>query len=181
VASPWAQGGVGATSRPWCPLPPRLPTLLRLRPAWLDRKDAIERHVEVLLRPRPCWRAWVAHVFALHEPERAFARALLSRRTGWWVLRSHQQRSCGDFLVVDPSAPRPDGRRVWVVELKSGAPLREGGGGAGIQLSRSDEAVAELVSAGVLGPRVVATRLTGDGELLLRRLSGLPDDDGCLL
>lgn len=162
-------------------MPPRLPTLLRLRPRWLDRPDAIERHVDALLRPRPCWRAWVAHAFAFRPGEQAFARALLERRTGWWVLRSHQQRSCGDFVIVDPSPPRPDRRRVWVVDLKSGAPLREGGGGAGVQLRRSDEAVGELVRRGLLGPSAAPERLTGDAALLLRRLSGEPDAPDPLL
>ena len=63
---------------------------------------------------------------------------LLSRKRNLWLFRCDQKSSCGDFAIVDMSSPQPEGRRLYVLELKSGAPLRFDGKGAEGQLRNSD-------------------------------------------
>jgi len=102
----------------------------------------------------------------LSSREKRFAVALLTRRTNLWLFRTDQKRRAGDFVVVDMSSPDPVRRRVWVVDLKCGAELKVGGGGAGMQLLNAPlavEAVAGLSSS----PPVLAV---GDGVVLLEAL-----------
>ena len=153
-------------------MPPRVPTLLRLRRELLVFRDAAALHVSSVLRPRPCWLPWVLHLFAFRNDEQGFALALLSRCTQLWVYRSNQQRACGDFVIVDLSAADPRRRPVWVVDLKQGAPLREGGGGAGVQLRYAGLAVEALARAGVVGAAVAPRLLTGSAELVLEAFTG---------
>lgn len=124
----------------------RSPYLLRL-PFWL----AARFDLAMLLSHRPDLSGSVARrwleVFALSGPETAFARRLLERKRNLWLFRCHQRRFCGDFAVVDMSAPI--GRRTaWVIELKQGAVLRADVGG--IQLQQVEAALQEL--AGVIEP-----------------------------
>jgi len=109
--------------------------------------------------------------FQLHPRELSFAKKILFERTQIWLWRTHQTALAGDFALVDMSAARPDRRRVWVVDLKLGAPLRFGGGGAGNQLSRADAVVAALSAQGVVGERR-PTLVTGDGRALWCALGG---------
>ena len=75
---------------------------------------------------------------------------------------------CGDFLVVDMSSPDHKRRRAFVMELKSGAPLRLGGGGAGVQLRNAGKAVRDVaLASGVLDAEAPYELVTGDGERLL--------------
>lgn len=147
--------------------------LLRLPARLLARRDAIELLVRRVLRPPTDELARTVHAFAFKCDERSFARALLDRATQLWLYRCHQQRFCGDFVVVDRSSPDPSLRTAWVLDLKRGAPLRLGGGGAGFQLSRADHAVDELVRDGLLAPgRWIAA--TGDADALLGWLTDRP-------
>jgi hypothetical protein len=105
--------------------------------------------------------------FRLHPREHIFATTLLLSHTRIWLWRTHQQRFAGDFALVDMSSPDPRCRRAWIVDLKLGATVKLGGGGAGNQLSRAAHAIAELVDIGVLGMQVRPRFATGDGRALL--------------
>lgn len=112
-------------------------------------------------------RALVAR-FALCPDEKAFVCSLLSARKNFWVFRSHQAGFCGDFVVVDMSAPRRCKRRVWVCDLKRGAALKRGGGGAGNQLmhaAKAVEAVAQDTAA--LDEGAAFEAIVGDRSHLL--------------
>ena len=61
---------------------------------------------------------------------------------------------------------QPIWRRLWVVDLKLGADLKVGGGGAGIQLSGHADAVDALVEHGLVGP-VHPVLAVGDGGRLV--------------
>jgi len=99
-------------------------------------------------------------------------RSLLdSEHPRFWLYRSNQAAACGDFVIVDLSAPDPRRRRVWIVALKLGAALRRGGGPAGWQLRCAAAAVDELVAR-----RVVAepsfSLWSGDSAAVLTALGG---------
>lgn len=92
--------------------------------------------------------------FALTSDEERFVHQLLGsrwssglRKHNLWVFRVHQQRFAGDFVVVDVSSPLRawSGMRlpwwdVFVLDLKMNAPLKLGGGGAGIQMKYAPQA-----------------------------------------
>jgi hypothetical protein len=127
-----------------------LPRLLRLRRATLARSDALGALVARSLRLRSEDLARATHAFAFKCDELWFARRVLSEHPRFWLYRSNQAAACGDFVVVDLSAPDPRRRRVWIVDLKLGAALRRGGGPAGWQLRCAAAAVDELVARGVV-------------------------------
>ncbi len=107
--------------------------------------------------------------FELHPRELRFAREILLDRTQFWLWRTNQKQLAGDFALVDMSSPDPRRRPVWVIDLKLGAEVRFGGGGAGNQLSKAEAAVATLAAMGVVSfqkPRLA----TGDGAALLSAL-----------
>ena len=104
------------------------------------------------------------HAFKLAPYELRFADALTDRHPRFWVYRSHQRRFCGDFFVVDMSSPQPKRRRSWAIDLKRGSRLRRCGS---IQLRNRDQATAELVEAGVIGPSTVPEPLLGDRTAVL--------------
>jgi hypothetical protein len=117
--------------------------------------------------------------FEMHDDEEAFARALLAHRKNLWVFRANQRASCGDFVLVDMSSPRPCSRRVWVVELKRGQALLEGGGGAGFQLVRHRAALDELARRyGVVPLGITCRLLVGDATAVLAALAVLGGGGG---
>ncbi len=99
-------------------------------------------------------------MFALGEPEIAFARALLERRRNLWLYRTNQRHFCGDFLAIDMSPPRD--RPTYALELKAGEPLRLDAGG--VQLSRLDAALAEVAHLTGAGP---VTTARGSADAIL--------------
>jgi len=109
--------------------------------------------------------------FAFKSDELPFARQLLARKGNIWLFRSNQQRLCGDFVLVDMSSPDPSRRPVMVVDLKRGAPLREGGGGTSNQLANAHSAVERLAQHTEIIPRNARYRLwTGDRSAALQHL-----------
>lgn len=104
--------------------------------------------------------------------EWSFARELLERSTQLWLFRSNQRRFCGDFVVVDMSASRPERRRAWLVDLKLGAPLRVGGGGAGVSFRNGPRAVGEIArTTGAIRADMEPARITGDRRAVLALLT----------
>jgi len=108
--------------------------------------------------------------FELHPREHLFAKKILLERTQLWLWRTHQGALAGDFALVDMSSPDTSRRPVWVVDLKLGARVRVGGGGAGNQLSRASAVVSSLADQGVIAIRS-PTLMTGDGGALWRAFS----------
>ncbi|HHO54234.1 MAG TPA: hypothetical protein ENK18_26030 [Deltaproteobacteria bacterium] len=146
---------------------PRLPIAVRLTPAFA------RGHVKLghLLRSvgGPDVRGQTA-TWRLSSREWAFARALLLHHTRLWLWRTDPKARAGDFLVLDMSSPKRYNRRAWVIDLKCLAPLKLGGGGAGISLIHADRAVAYLVEAGLAEPHTPRLA-TGDGAVLLALLT----------
>ncbi len=106
--------------------------------------------------------------FAFKNDEHGFARELLARKTELWLFRTNQQAFCGNFVVVDVSSPRPPRRRAFVLDLKQGAGLRPGGGGAGVQFRNAPRVVRELALATrALDAEAPFERLSGDAGLIL--------------
>lgn len=131
-------------------LPPRQFPLIALHlPAQQARPFASGRAIAFLirrqLRSRRASPRLVA-AFRLHPRERAFALELLRRKSNFWLFRTHQGASCGDFVVVDMSSPDKALRPVWVVELKLDEPLHEGSGRVGNQLQNASSGLQRLVS-----------------------------------
>jgi hypothetical protein len=104
------------------------------------------------------WR--LREMFALGEPEIAFARTLLDRRTNLWLWRTNQRHFCGDFIAVDMSPPRD--RPTYALELKAGEMLRLDVGG--VQMSGLGDALAEVAHLTGAGP-VVTARGSADAIL----------------
>ncbi|MBZ4419120.1 hypothetical protein [Myxococcus sp. RHSTA-1-4] len=106
--------------------------------------------------------------YALKSDEKPFVRELLSRTRNLWVFRCDQRRFAGDFVVVDMSEPRPERRRVVVLDLKMGAPLVLGGGGAGVQLTHAQLAVDGVAARqGLISPGTPYVLATGDKAVML--------------
>jgi len=110
--------------------------------------------------------------YALKSDEKPFVRELLRRKRNLWAFRCDQRRFAGDFIVVDMSDPRPERRWVVVLDLKLGAPLVLGGGGAGVQLTQAQAAVEALAERHGLIPASPRYALaTGDKAAILAYLS----------
>lgn len=104
--------------------------------------------------------------FDMSVPERTFVRELLRRKRNLWLFRCHQQRFCGDFIVVDMSGAEPGQRPITVIELKEREDVRPVTEGAH-QLRQAPLAIAELSERGVVGEGApVSTVVGGSGELL---------------
>ena len=118
--------------------------------------------------------------YALKNDEKPFVRELLRRKRNLWVFRCDQRRFAGDFVVVDMSAPRPEWRWVVVLDLKQGAPLVLGGGGAGVQLLNAPLAVEALATVqGIIAPGARYDLATGDKAVILALLcAGRPTRRG---
>ncbi|MBL4844762.1 MAG: hypothetical protein JKY65_04480 [Planctomycetes bacterium] len=115
--------------------------------------------------------------FRFKNDERPFALRLLARKPNLWIFRSNQFASCGDFVVVDMSSPDPSTREVWVLDLKQGARLQRGGGGAGDQLRNVDRALSDLARRyRVVPPHTEPSLLVGDSKLLLAALTRRPGE-----
>ncbi|NTX01386.1 MULTISPECIES: hypothetical protein [Myxococcus] len=106
--------------------------------------------------------------YAMKSDEKPFARELLGRKPNLWVFRCDQRRFAGDFVVVDMAEPRPARRQVVVLDLKMGAPLVLGGGGAGVQLTHAQDAVEGVAARkGVIAPGTPYMLATGDKDVIL--------------
>lgn len=115
--------------------------------------------------------ALLSERYALKSDEKPFVRELLGRKRNLWVFRCDQRRFAGDFVVVDMAEPRPGRRHVVVLDLKMGAPLVLGGGGAGIQLTRAQDAVDGVAARqGVITPGTPFVLATGDKDVMLAYL-----------
>lgn len=107
--------------------------------------------------------------FALCPAERAFARHLLGAQTRYWLYRTHQQQSAGDFIAVDRSSSAP-ATRWFAIELKSAARLRLGR--PGLQLARCRQAVAWVATRAGLGVAEL-TEVVGDSTAVVGLLGGV--------
>lgn len=104
--------------------------------------------------------------FDVSEPEKRFVRTLLRDKRNLWLYRCHQQRFCGDFIVVDMSSADRSLRPVAVIELKEREPVRAGLEATG-QQKNALVAVAELVTAGVLAAASPVEILIGGSHEVL--------------
>lgn len=137
--------------------------LLKLPRRSLARRDAV-RTLVGRLDLRVSSRAQLASAFAFKDGELAFARALVER-TNLWLYRVNQRAFGGDFLVVDLSSPALDRRPVIALDLKRGGRVREGR--PGIQMQRTDRAVAALAALGLVAPSCIPVHLVGDARWVL--------------
>ena len=107
-------------------------------------------------------------LFAMEEDEREFARVILDQKPNYWVFRANQKKFCGDFIVVDMSCPDASNRKPIVVELKRGATLKLGGGGASNQLCNAAEAICAIATHTQAVPvDAVFEKAVGDEEEVL--------------
>ena len=144
---------------------------LPLRRATVARRGGLTSAIRrQLTGGRPPSRALI-QAFALCNDELCFARSMLERGTRYWLFRSNQRLFCGDFVIVDMSPRHAGGRRSWVVDLKLGAELSVGGGGAGMQLINSRHAIAHIAwTTGAISPESTPELLAGDRRAVLARL-----------
>ncbi|MDP2310496.1 MAG: hypothetical protein Q8P18_31045 [Pseudomonadota bacterium] len=147
-------------------MPRTLPRALRLPLHAVAGRNDLARHVARTLQPRGADLSRAIHAYAFKNDERDFACALLTRHTRLWLFRAHQGAACGDFLLVDLSCTNIVRRVVFVIDLKQGRPVREGGT-AGYQMRHAEQGVAELAALGVVAPEAAYTVLTGGGAELL--------------
>lgn len=147
-----------------------MPLVLYLPRRALARRDAI-RMLVARLDARAFTRAELEGAFAFKDDELAFARKL-AERTNLWVFRVNQRAFAGDFLVVDVSAPSPRLRPAVALDLKRGRAVREGR--PGIQMQRTDRALAALANAGLVAPSCVPLHVVGDARSVLASI------DACL-
>lgn len=106
--------------------------------------------------------------FEFKNDEREFAKTFLRQKSNFWLFRTHQHYSCGDFIAVDMSSTDLAYRMVYIIDLKQGSALIEGGGGAGVQFQNSDEAIVQLAERyGVILAHNRYVKLVGDKDRLL--------------
>lgn len=106
--------------------------------------------------------------FEFKNDERIFAKTFLRQKSNFWLFRTHQQFACGDFIIVDMSSTDRSYRPVYIIDLKQGSCLIEGGGGAGIQFQRTNEAMFQLADRyHVINATNTPIKLVGDKERLL--------------
>jgi hypothetical protein len=150
---------------------PRHPLVVKLPVAFVDRRmSALQVLLDAAKRAgigSSGVGAFVAS-YRLSPDEVRFARLLGERHANLWLYRTHQQRRAGDFAVVDVSSPLPDTRRLFVVEVKLGAPVTDGRG-AGNQLTAAHTVRTALSTAGVIGEAVQTELRVGDGRALAAR------------
>jgi len=137
---------------------------LRLPRAALARRDAVVRLAEDDASRSN---------FALKSDELGFARALLERRSNFWLYRTSQRAFAGDFIVVDVSSPRRAARPVFALELKRGERVRHVGT-TSIQLQNTHDVVAALAADGVVDAAVRAIGVQGDARAVLDYLVTTP-------
>lgn len=139
--------------------------LRELRPLRTPGPGGVERYTLPLIRELR------GTPFELCPDEVHFATSMVDtplnlglRKHNLAIFRADQRRFCGDFICVDVSSPpQVQGNlllpawEVFVLDLKRGAPLQVGGGGAGIQLRNAADAAA-------VAHRLVATRAVGAAE-----------------
>lgn len=144
------------------------PLTLRLLPGHPLTQDALGKR---LIRVHGTRRAGgLAPRFCLSSREQRFVRTLLSVKDNLWLWRCRQDAFAGDFVVVDMSAPAPEGRSVAVLELKQGAAVRPT---AGHQMQNVPRVLAEIADrTQAIDARASWEPLTGDGGRLVARLTG---------
>ena len=111
--------------------------------------------------------------FDVSGPEQRFVVTLLRAKTNLWLYRCNQTLFCGDFIVVDMSSATPrQRRRVYVLELKAGEPVKQVGG---VQLARWRGAVAEIAARdGIIEAGVEAELIRGGEDEVLAYLGVVP-------
>ena len=146
----------------------QIPQTLLLSFQLVDEGFSMERLLSGL--PDHSWsEGWrMREMFAMSSREVAFVRRLLTRKRNLWLYRCNQRGFCGDFVVVDMSEPDASRREALVLELKSGASLKVGGGG--VQVKNVATAVQEIVDSGVLLEGVQVTTWVGSKEVILEAL-----------
>ena len=148
---------------------PEVPWTLHLPATLLLRGFSLAR-----LLARDPKRSWsegyrLLERFELRSHERGFALTLLQRRSNLWLFRCDQRRFCGDFVVVDMSAPRPVDRRVHLLELKQNEPLIVGARGERHQMANYGYAVEHIAdTAGIIPAGHPCSLIYGDPSLTLR-------------
>ena len=150
------------------------PTVLKIPFHWLKHSKSIGYLLSRKLNlHRKEIYSWIQR-FTFCCDEKTFVLILMRSKPNYWVFRCNQQKRCGDFTVVDMSSPNPEERRIWVLDLKLKAPLKIGGGGAGIQLSKASSAVLEIAnSTGIVSASSSFELLSGDRIAILSYL-GVP-------
>ncbi len=141
-----------------------LPVVLLLPRRALARRDAVRVLVARLSKTRDFERAQLSSVFALKNDELEFARGIAAR-TNLWVYRVNQRAFAGDFVVVDVSSPDVQRRPAVALDLKAGGRVREDR--AGVQMRRTDRAIAALAERGVVATSCVPVHVVGDGQTVL--------------
>lgn len=107
--------------------------------------------------------------FDVSKPEQRFVVTLLRAKTNLWLFRCNQTQFCGDFIVVDMSGEDArQRRRVYVLELKAGEPVKQAGG---VQLARWREAVTEIAAVhGIIDAQVEPELVRGGEDEVLAYL-----------
>ncbi|MBX3272097.1 MAG: hypothetical protein KF729_17660 [Sandaracinaceae bacterium] len=136
----------------------------------MARSDGFVRRLRALRRDPP---AKLVRAFAFKNDELAFARRLLEAHPRIWLFRCNQLAFAGDFVAVDMSSAHVEARRALCLDLKRGAPVKLGGGGAGNSFVRVRAAIREIARChGALTPEHSVLCATGDGDALLRVVAG---------
>lgn len=147
------------------------PTALRIPNHWLKYCQSLGYLLaQTVQAPKPVVHSWVGS-FQFKNDEKLFAKTVLRIKQNLWVFRTHQQRYCGDFVIVDMSSPDPVLRPVYLLDLKAGADLKVGGGGAGIQFRNAPHAVEEIAKETQIIPDAPQFKLlSGDRRAILQFL-----------
>lgn len=146
----------------------RAPVVLLLHASMVQQEDGLRQWFQAEPGKTRHQIRYLYSLFAFKSDEYFFARELVVHKPNFWVFRCNQKAFCGDFLVVDMSAPKAADRSLWLLDLKEGCPLHDGAGPAGAQMIRAARAVAAVHERydAVLAEQV-PTKLVGAALALL--------------
>jgi|GEM_PF-688765 len=147
------------------------PTVLRIPFFWLKYTQSLEQIIALEWSLSRSLVHSLVEKFAFRNDEKIFVKELLRGKKNLWLFRCNQQHFCGDFAVVDMSSPDPACRKVYILDLKRGAPLKIGGGGAGIQFKNAGKAVGEIAHrTGIIYQNSSFELLSGDKVPIMAHL-----------
>lgn len=148
-----------------------VPTTLRIPFSWLKYTPPVDFLLAKHMKAPRHFVARHSPLFTFRNDEKPFVKMLLERKQNLWIFRTNQQHFCGDFVIVDMSSPEPERRVVIVLDLKWGASLRQGGGGAGIQFVHAGRAVEDIAqNTGIIRSGHPYQLLSGDKWEILAHL-----------
>ncbi len=152
----------------------KIPLSIKLTAKIVAREDTLYRHICYPSHRSRSQARKIYPFFEFKNDERLFAKELLTKKQNFWLFRTNQQEFSGDFIAINMASPWIDQRKIYVIDLKQNAPLKFGGGGAGIQFTNASSVLAALATEyNIIVPNCPFEKISGAQKELLSFLANL--------